>query len=264
MALKPSPSSTQSGTNASTRGASDSLLPACAAEAIGTFLLVLVGTAVATAAVQGKGTAGPAYNSFAVAMSFGLILVAIVGSLGQISGAHVNPAVTLGLAVAGRFPWRCVLPYWGAQLVGAIAAALAVWAAYGHGAYVDTHLGAPSPANGANALQVLLVEALIAFMLVLTVISTTTDPRVPAGTAAVAIGFSLAAGVLLGGPISGGAGNPARALGPMIVAGTFPVWFFYTLGPLIGAVAAAGAFRLVGAASPPEVKRAPVSSWMAR
>ncbi|MGI4802141.1 MAG: MIP/aquaporin family protein, partial [Janthinobacterium lividum] len=217
--------------------------------------LVLVGTAVATAAVLGKGTAGPAYNSLAVGLSFGLILIAIVGSIGQISGAHVNPSVTLGLAVAGKFPWRFVLPYWAAQLIGAIVAALVVWAAYGQGAYATAHLGAPSPANGASAMQVLLVEALIAFILVFTVISTTTDPRVPAGTAAVAIGFSLAAGVLLGGPVSGGAGNPARALGPMLVTGTFPVWFFYTVGPLLGAVAAAGAFRLVGMANTPKIPR---------
>ena len=85
---------------------------------------------------------------------------------------------------------------------------------------------APSPANGTDALQVLLVEALIAFLLVLTVIWTTTNPCEPAGTAAVAIGLSLAAGVLLSGPISGGADNPARTLGPMIVAGIFPVWLF--------------------------------------
>ena len=129
MALNPLPPPIRPGTNAPKQGASGSLLPACTAEAIGTFLLVLVGTAVATAAVQGKGTAGPAYNSFAVAMSFGLILVAIVGAFEQVSGAHVNPAVTLGLAVSGRFPWRCVLPYWSAQLLGAIVAALAVWAA---------------------------------------------------------------------------------------------------------------------------------------
>lgn len=247
------PSNSPSGEPGSARTESGNLTLACTAEAIGTFLLVLVGTAVATAAVQGKGTAGPAYNSLAVALSFGLILIPIVGSLGQVSGAHVNPAVTLGLAVAGKFPWRYVAPYWGSQLVGAIVAALVVWAAYGHGAYVDAHLGAPSPANGANALQVLLVEALIAFILVFTVISTATDPRVPAGTASVAIGFSLAAGVLLGGPISGGAGNPARALGPMIVSKTFPVWFFYTVGPLLGAVAAAGVFRMVGMASTPKV-----------
>jgi len=136
--------------------------------------------------------------------------------------------------------------------VGAIVAAFSVWAAYGSGAYGDPHLGAPSPANGASALQVLPVEALIAFILVFTVISTTTDMRVPPGTAAVALGFALAPGVLLGGPVSGGAGNPARALGPMIVAGTVPVWFFYCAGPLLGDRVAALAFRLVGMANTPK------------
>jgi MIP family channel proteins len=234
------------------RTASGNLMLACAAEVIGTFLLVLVGTAVATAAATGKNTAGPAYDSLAVGLSFGLILIPIVGSLGQVSGAHVNPAVSFGLAIAGKFPWRYLVPYWAAQMIGALVAALLVWAAYGHGAYTVAHLGAPSPANGADGLQVLLVEALIAFALVFTVISTATDPRVPAGTAAVAIGFALAAGVLLGGPVSGGAGNPARALGPMIVTGTYHVWLFYTVGPLLGAALAAGAFRLVGRASTPK------------
>ena len=233
--------------------ASENLTLACVAEAIGTFMLVMVGTAVATAAVLGKGTAGPAYNSLAVGLSFGLVLVPIVGSLGQISGAHVNPAVTIGLAVAGRFPWRNVVPYAIAQLAGAIVAALVVWAAYGHGAYFDSHLGAPAPVNGASGLQVLLVEALIAFVLVFTVISTTTDARVPPGTAAIAVGFALAAGVLLGGPVSGGAGNPARALGPMIVAGTFPVWPYYVLGPILGGVLAALVFRSVARANTPKV-----------
>ena len=85
----------------------------------------------------------------------------------------------------------------------------------------------------------LLVEVLLALILVLTVISTTTDKSAPAGAAAVAIGFAPAAGVLLGGPMSGGAGNPARAVGPRIVSGTYPVWFFYFAGPLLcGAIAA--------------------------
>ncbi len=123
----PSPS----GAPGSAQTATDNLLLACTAEVIGTFLLVLVGTAVATAAVLGKNTAGAAYDSLAVALSFGLILIPIVGSLGQVSGAHVNPSVTLGLAVAGKFPWRYVAPYWASQMVGAIIAALLVWAAYG-------------------------------------------------------------------------------------------------------------------------------------
>ncbi len=233
------------------------LMLACTAEAIGTFLLVLVGTAVATAAALGKGTAGPAYDSLAVALSFGLILIPIVSVLGPVSGAHVNPSVTLGLATAGKFPWHYVAPYWVSQMAGALVAAVLVWAAYGHGAYAQAHLGAPSPANGADVFQVLLVEAIIAFILVFTVISTATDPRVQAGTGAVAIGFSLAAGVLLGGPVSGGAGNPARALGPMIVSGTFQAWFFYVIGPLVGGVLAAAAFRLVSMASTPKVEAAP-------
>lgn len=221
------------------------------AEAIGTFMLVLVGTAVATAAALGKGTAGPAYNSLAVALSFGFILTPIVGALGPVSGAHVNPAVTLGLAVAGKFPWRHLPGYMIAQTVGAIVAALAVWAIYGHGAYFDSHLGAPSPVNEAGPMQVLLAEALIAFILVLTVLFTATDPRVPPGVAAIAIGFALVAGVFLGGPVSGGAGNPARAIGPMIVTGRFPVWFFYMAGPLVGGVLAAIVFRTIGRADAP-------------
>ena len=124
------------------------------AEAIGTFLLVLVGTAVAIAATLGKNTAGPAYNSLAVALSFGLILIPIVGALGQVSGAHVNPAVTLGLAVVRRFPWRYVPAYVAAQFAGAVLASLTVWAAFGHGAYHDAHLGLPSPVHGTDNIQV--------------------------------------------------------------------------------------------------------------
>lgn len=101
------------------------------AEMTGTFLLVLVGTAVATAATLGKQTAGAPYDSLAVALAFGLILAALVGALGQTSGCHVNPAVTLGLAVIGKFPWRFVPAYLAAPLVGAVLAAFALWAAYG-------------------------------------------------------------------------------------------------------------------------------------
>jgi len=97
-------------------------------EAVGTFLLVLVGTAVVTAAILGKNTAGPAYDSLAIALSFGLVLVAIVAALGQVSGAHVNPAVTVDLAAAGKFPWRYVPAYLVAQVVGV---AFTVWGAYG-------------------------------------------------------------------------------------------------------------------------------------
>lgn len=137
--------------------------------------------------------------------------------------------MTLGLASVGKFPWRHVPGYLLAQLVGGVLAALAVWGAYGDRARDVANLGATAPVPEATALYGLLVEALIAFLVVFTVIAVATDPRVPEGVQPVAIGFALAAGVLLGGPVSGGAGNPARGLGPMIVTGTFDDWVIYVI-----------------------------------
>ena len=109
----------------------------------------------------------------------------------------------------------------------------------------------------------MLVEALIAFILVFTVILTTTDKHAPPCTAAMAIRLVLAVGVLLGDPVSGGADNPARVLGPMIVAGTFLVWLFYCAGPLVGSGVAALAFRSVGMANTPKVTDAGTSTCRA-
>lgn len=217
---------------------------AAAAEFVGTFILVLVGTAVATAATLGDNTAGPAYDSLSIALSFGLTLVALVGAIGDISGAHVNPAVTLGLGIAGRFPWKRVPIYILAQVTGAILAAATVWFAYGTDALVVAKLGAPAPANQSTLFQVLTVEALIAFILVFTVLSVTAS-KARADIAPITIGFALAAGVLLGGPVSGGAGNPARALGPTIVAQSGGVWYLYALGPVIGAAFAAVIYKAI-------------------
>lgn len=231
------------------------------AEAVGTFLLVLIGTAVAWPALLGQNTAGPAYDSLAIALSFGLVLVAIVAGLGQVSGAHVNPAVTLGLASIGKFPWRLVPGYIVAQLFGGSIAALAVWGVYGNRARDIAHLGVPSPTPEATIIQGFLVEALIAFLLVFTVVAVATDPRVPEGVQPLAIGFALAAGVLLGGPVSGEAGNPARAMGPMIVTGTFDNWAIYVIGPILGGVVAAVLYdRVVATASAPKTAVASESS----
>lgn len=230
----------------------ENMVRAALAEAVGTFLLVLIGTAVATAAILRQETAGPAYDSTAIALSFGLVLIAIVAAIGQVSGAHVNPAVTLGLASIGKFPWRYVPAYLVAQMGGGVLAAVTVWGAYGQDAYNTAKLGAPAPVPEATDLQGFLVEALIAFLLVFTVVAVATDKRVPPGTAPVAIGFALAAGVLLGGPVSGGAGNPARAFGPMLVTGSYDAWFIYIVGPLVGGVCAALLYHhVVGKASAP-------------
>lgn len=229
------------------------MLRAAVAEAIGTFLLVLVGTAVATAAILGAETAGPSYDSLAIALSFGLVLTALVGALGHTSGCHVNPAVTLGLASIGQFPWKYVPAYLLAQLVGAVASAFALWGAYGERAREFANLGATAPADGVTDLQAFLVEVLIGFLLVFVVVAVTTDPRVPAGSAALAIGFALAACVLVAGPVSGGAANPVRALGPMVVALEFPSVLSYVLGPVLGGILGAFTYaRVVGPVTTPE------------
>jgi len=223
------------------------------AELIGTFLLVLVGTAVATAAILGKQIAGAAYDSLAVALAFGLVLAALVAALGQTSGCHLNPAVTLGLAVVGKFPWRYVAVYLVAQLVGAVLAAFALWAAYGQRARTEAALGATAPADGVSDLQAFMVEVLIGFLLVFVVTAVATDPRVPAGSAALAIGFALTACVLVAGPVSGGAANPVRALGPMIIAGKFPAVLSYVLGPILGGIAGALVYdKIIARATAPE------------
>ena len=230
------------------------IIRAAVAELIGTFMLVLIGTAVATAAILNRETAGQAYDSLAIALSFGLVLTAIVATFGQVSGAHVNPAVTIGLASAGKFPWASVPAYVVGQILGGLLAALTVWAAYGPAALDRAKLGAPAPVADTNAFQGFMVEALIAFILVLVVTGVATDKRVPPGTAPVAIGFALAAGVMLGGPVTGGAGNPARAFGPMIVSGTFDTWLIYLIGPIVGGVIGALVYtHFVGHASPPEM-----------
>jgi MIP family channel proteins len=215
------------------------LVGAAIAELVGTFILVFGGTAVAVAAILSRPTAGGAYGSLAIALAFGLALVIVVAAIGHVSGAHVNPAVTLGMAAARRFPWNYVPLYIAAQLVGAVLAALATWLTFGGPARSQANLAATYPAQGVGDFQAFVVEILITFILVFVVISVATDERAPAAIAAIAVGFALAVGVFIAGPVTGGAVNPARALGPMLVAGDFTSAWLYILGPIIGGVLAA-------------------------
>jgi MIP family channel proteins len=218
---------------------SSHILGATLAELVGTFILVFGGTAVSVAAILSRPTAGAAYDSLAVALAFGLALAAVVAAVGHVSGAHVNPAVTLGMAAAGKFPWAYTPHYVIAQLVGAALGALATWLAFGGAARSEASLAATYPAQGVNDLQAFMVEVLITFILVFVVMAVATDDRAPAAIAPIAVGFALAVGVFIAGPVTGGAVNPARALGPMIVAGDLTSAWLYILGPIIGGVLAA-------------------------
>lgn len=216
-----------------------SVVRSAAAELVGTFILVFTGISVAIAALLDRAIAGANFDSLAVALAFGLVLVALVTALGHVSGAHFNPAVSCALAATGHFPARLLPAYVVAQLLGAVLAALAAWVIFGDPAREEVRLAATYPVEGATVLRALVAEVLVTFILVFVVVSVATDERVPAPTAPVAVGFALAAGVFIGGPVSGGAVNPARALGPMLVAGDLSSFWVYIVGPLVGGLLAA-------------------------
>lgn len=207
-----------------------------AAEFIGTFFLVFAGTGEAVAAAVKLTIAGQPAGSLAVGLTFGLALAAMVYTFGHISGCHLNPAVTVGLAASGKFPWKHAAYYIASQLAGATTASLAVWATFGERARRVASLGATQPAAHSTGLDVFAVETIMTFFLVLVICSVATDKRAHPAVAGIAVGFTLAVCVLVAGPVSGGAINPARALGPMIVAAKYTAVWAYLLGPVIGGI----------------------------
>ena len=181
------------------------------------------------------------------------MLVALVDALGHVSGAHLNPAITLGLAATNKFSWNFVSAYVGAQILGAMLAAVATWITFGAEARNQVGLASPAPGPGVGFLQVVLVEVFITFILVFVVISVATDDRAPAGVAPIAVGFALVAAIFIGGPTTGAAVNPARALGPIIVAwNNWDVALIYIIGPIRGGILAAVVYdRFVSKADTP-------------
>jgi MIP family channel proteins len=204
---------------------------AALAEIVGTFILVYAGTTVGVLTTLGVPVIGTAFDSLAVPLAFGLTLAALVAALGHVSGAHLNPAVTLGLAATNKFPWNYVPTYVVAQLLGAILGAIATWITVGAEARSQAALASPGLAPGVGILQGFFVEALITFILVFVVISVATDDRVADTVAPLAVGFALAAAVFIGGVATGGSANPARALGPIIVASNNWTRPCFTLSP---------------------------------
>ena len=226
------------------------------AELVGTYFLILAGTAAVVSAVLNLPIAGLPADSLTVALSFGLILIALVFALGHISGAHFNPAVTLALTFVGKFPLKYAPFYLIAQMGGAILAALSLLYMFGDKAKSVASLGATLPAPGVDGWRVVFIEAIVTFLLMLVIMAIATDARSPKAAAGTAIGFTLAMAVLIAGPLTGGAVNPARALGPMIVAEKFDAFWAYIVGPIVGAVTAAVLYSvlLVGAEEPSEAE----------
>lgn len=206
----------------------EDLVKRITAEAIGTFILVLVGTG-----------AGLTFGNNAYA--FGFALMGVMFAIWHISGAHVNPAVTVGLAAVGRFPMPHVPWYIGAQAVGALLASLFLRLVFGN----LNNLGAASVAGGFSSLDGFLLELMATAVFVFVFIAVTTEKRVPAAAIGLAVGATLLAIQLLAGPITGGAVNPARALGPALASWTFADLWIYLTAPFIGAVLGAVGYEFI-------------------
>jgi MIP family channel proteins len=229
-------------------------------ELIGTFILVFAITATASAAGLNHPIAGGAYESLAIVLVNGITLGALVAALGERSGGHFNPAVTIALAAVRRFPWRDVPGYIVAQLAGGVLAGLATWAVAGNAARTSMHLAANGPAPGVSDGRALLTEAFITLILVL-VVAAVTDVGANPVLGPPAIGAALAAAVFIGGPVTGAAVNPARALGPMIASGHFTAWWVFIVGPIAGGLVAIGLYQFgVRLARPPAAAATPAAS----
>jgi MIP family channel proteins len=195
------------------------------AEACGTFALVAIGPGAAMVAAKTH-----AFGQSGIALAFGLAVTLIVASSGSLGGAHVNPAVTVGLWSVKRFPSRDVVPYIFAQCAGAIAAsALLAWILG-----PEAGFGATVPAI--PLARSFVVELGFTGILGFVIMGVATDERVPAAVAPFAIGATIFAGALVTGPLTGGSFNPARTLGPAVIGGIWTAHWLYWAAPMAGAV----------------------------
>lgn len=211
-----------------------------AAEAFGTFALVFAGTG----AVVVNAVSGGAVTHVGVALTFGLIVVAMIYSVGDVSGAHLNPAVTLGFACAGRFPGRHVAPYLAAQFAGALAASALLRALF-PGAPT---LGATVPAG--PAAQSFALEIVLTLLLMFVILAVSTGAKERGITAGLVVGAVVGLEAMFAGPICGASMNPARSFGPAVVSGQLGALWIYLLAPTLGALAAVALDRLIHSPAP--------------
>jgi aquaporin NIP len=201
---------------------------ALAAEAIGTFALVFAGAGAVMVDAKTH-----ALGHVGVAITFGLVIMAMIYAVGHVSGAHFNGAVTIAFALTRHFPWGRALAYWCAQLLGALAAAV--------GATL------PPGSQGQSFLWELVMSAFLMFV----IMAVATDTRAVGETAAIAIGGTVGLDAMFGGPISGASMNPMRSLGPALVSGDLHALWLYLVAPVVGTSLGALAYQFVrGEATP--------------
>jgi len=200
------------------------------AELFGTFALVFAGTG----AIVANDASGGAVTHVGVALTFGLVVLALVYALGDVSGAHLNPAVTLGFWAARRFPARDVPPYLAAQCGGAILASGLLRLLFPE----HPTLGLTRPAG--PAMQSFVLEGVLTLLLMFVILAVSTGAREKGAMAGVAVGAVIGLEALFAGPICGASMNPARSLAPAVVSGQFAGLWIYLLAPPLGSALAVG------------------------
>jgi MIP family channel proteins len=212
------------------------LLRRAGAEAVGVFALVFAGCGAIITEAEHPGTLG----TMGIALVFGLIIMAMVYATGHLSGAHLNPAVTIAFLTTRHLPRSDALTYLLAQLVGTLLAAgllAAIWPSE------PAALGTTVPTVGVGSA--LAYEAVLTALLMFVIMAVATDTRAVGAGAAIAIGGTVGLDALFGGPITGASMNPARSIGPALVSGELHDLWIYILAPLVGATIGALAYQLI-------------------
>ena len=216
------------------------LRAALIAEGVGTFLFFVVGAG----SIVLVDYAPPGPGLLGIALAHGLILMVMVSSLGAVSGGHFNPAVTFGLWIAGKIDAVKGGLYVVAQLIGAVLAGLTLRAVFPETAWTPSHIGTPGLAANVSIGTGIGLEAILTVVLLLAVFGTAVDSRGPR-IGGIAIGLAIAADILVGGPVTGAAMNPARWFGPAVASGFLDNAVVWIVGPLLGAAVAALLYRFV-------------------
>ncbi|ABR54058.1 MIP family channel protein [Methanococcus vannielii SB] len=229
-----------------------SLLKRAIAEALGTLILVFFGPGAAvitllianSAGSPGIGLLGGLGDWFSIGFAFAMSIAAVIYSIGRISGAHINPAVTIALWSIKKFPTKEVIPYILAQLIGASIGSVLFFSCIGLDAVTIGGLGATAPFVGISYTQAILAEFIGTFLLMFTIMGVAVDKRAPNGFAGIVIGLTVGAIIVTTGNIAGSSLNPARTFGPYLINSIYGLnlWEFfpiYIIGPILGAIFAA-------------------------
>ncbi len=215
-----------------------------AAEFIGTFLLMVFGCSAAAVNDRMDGVLG---GHIGIAVSYGLIVAMVIFAIGHLSGAHINPAITAAFAAGRHFPTREVIPYWAAQIAGAMAGAFAAAGLFGP----SSGLSLPQP-HTVGSGTALVIEIGLTAVLMTVVLAVATDTRAQGALAAVAIGITVTLEGLILGPITGASMNPARSIGPAVAVGDYTSLWIYIIGPVIGALVGVAIYAYLRGRAHPE------------